>query len=384
MSDPLYVFFVLCAVAAVAEWLAQRGFGRKLGGAMIALTLAAVLANLGLIPTASNAPPLYGQVVAIGAPVSIFLMLLGVHLGALRRAGGVMLVAFTLGALGTLAGVTIAFWLTTAPEWLGNLAAPLGGMYAATYIGGGANFNALALHYGVVDHPALFAGANAVDNVATTLWIAALLVLPGLVHALLRTRPAAAPATPPEDLVAAAPAPGPTLGGFATLLALAFGAHWLSGVLANASAGLGLAVPSILILTTLALAIAQVPAVQRLAGADLLGMYGAYLFLAVIGAYCDLAALAELGRIGGMLALFVGLAVVVHGLVAFGAGALLRIEPEVMAVASSANIGGATTAMPVARSLGRLDLLLPGILAGSLGNAVGTYAGFLCAWWLGR
>jgi uncharacterized membrane protein len=70
--------------------------------------------------------------------------------------------------------------------------------------------------------------------------------------------------------------------------------------------------------------------------------------------------------------------------VAFGAGALLRIEPEVMAVASSANIGGATTAMPIARSLGRLDLLLPGILAGSLGNAVGTYAGFLCAWWLGR
>jgi uncharacterized membrane protein len=380
MSDPVYVFFMLCAVAATAEWLAQRGPGRKLGGAMIALGLAALLANLGVIPTASNAPPLYGQVVAIGAPVSIFLMLLGVHLAALRRAGGVMLAAFALAAAGTMVGVTVAFWLTDASEWLGRFAAPLGGMYVATYIGGGANFNALALHYGVVDEAALFAGANAVDNVATTLWIGALLVLPGLVHGLLRSRPAAAGAAtldPPGS------SPAVTLGSLATLLALTLGAHWISGVISEASAARGAAIPAVLILTTLALLAAQLRPVQSLGGADLLGTYGAYMFLAVIGAYCDLAALAELGRIGGLLALFVGLAVLIHGAVAFGGGVLLRIEPEVMAVASSANIGGATTAMPIARSLGRMDLLLPGILAGSLGNAVGTYAGFLAAWWLG-
>jgi len=29
-----------------------------------------------------------------------------------------------------------------------------------------------------------------------------------------------------------------------------------------------------------------------------------------------------------------------------------------------------------------MDLLLPGILVGSLGNAIGTYAGFLVVWWL--
>jgi hypothetical protein len=38
--------------------------------------------------------------------------------------------------------------------------------------------------------------------------------------------------------------------------------------------------------------------------------------------------------------------------------------------------------MPTARSLNRMDLLLPGILVGSLGNAIGTYAGFLAVWLL--
>jgi uncharacterized protein YecT (DUF1311 family) len=38
--------------------------------------------------------------------------------------------------------------------------------------------------------------------------------------------------------------------------------------------------------------------------------------------------------------------------------------------------------MPIATGLRRMDLLLPGILVGSLGNAIGTYAGFLMVGWL--
>jgi uncharacterized membrane protein len=47
-----------------------------------------------------------------------------------------------------------------------------------------------------------------------------------------------------------------------------------------------------------------------------------------------------------------------------------------VAIASSANIGGATTAVALAEVRGREDLLLPGLLAGTLGTASGTYAGF--------
>jgi uncharacterized membrane protein len=80
--------------------------------------------------------------------------------------------------------------------------------------------------------------------------------------------------------------------------------------------------------------------------------------------------------------LFVALALLVHGLVLFGVGRLLRLSPETLAIASSANVGGTLTILPIARGLRRMDLLLPGILVGSLGNAIGTYAGFMMAWWL--
>ena len=48
-------------------------------------------------------------------------------------------------------------------------------------------------------------------------------------------------------------------------------------------------------------------------------------------------------------------------------------------MASQANVGGGTSALALARSLGRSDLVLPAILVGSLGMAVGTYLGFLTA-----
>ena len=136
---------------------------------------------------------------------------------------------------------------------------------------------------------------------------------------------------------------------------------------------------SVLILTTIALVLAQIPAVARLQGTRLLGMFAVYLFLAVIGAFCDLVRLAEMGGTGFLLLGFAATLVVVHGVVTFGAARALRLDPDVAAVASQANVGGGTSALAVARSLGRPDLVLPGILVGSLGNALGTFLGFWVA-----
>ena len=378
MSDPIYLLAVLAATAAIAEWLGRRAVGRWLGGAIITLILGILLANVGVIPTITNAPPLYGYLVSVGAPVAIFLLLLDVHLGALRRAGLPMLVAFGIGSTGTLVGVATAFWLTDADAWLGEFAAPVGGMYAATYIGGSSNLTAVALHFGVTDEPALFAGVNVADGIGGTLWLTALVMLVQLLHRLCGTRPdpACLDKLEAEDI---RPVTVSSIGG---LLALAFASFWISQQLSDWTADRGLRIPAILILTTLALLMAHVPAVQRLGGARMLGLFAAYLFIAVIGASCDFEALAGLGRTGGLLVLFVALVLLVHGVVQFGVGRLLRLSPETLAIASSANIGGTLTILPIARGLRRMDLLLPGILVGSLGNAIGTYAGFLMVWWL--
>lgn len=372
--DPLYIFTLLCLCAAAADGLARTRVGRPIGGAILVILLAAVLANVGVIPTAGQPVPLYGQVLSIGAPVSIFWLLLQVRLTTLRRAGAPMLGLFALGSLGTVVGVVVAGRVTGAAGWLGEWYGPLTGMYVATYVGGGANFNALASHYGFFETGNLFAAATVADHVLTTAWIAALLVIPRLLPARLRTG-----RDGEGDVAPRAPDARDDLDprSLPVLVALGVGAHWLSLQLGAWSASLGLAMPPILILTTLALVAAQVPAVARLRGTQTLGIYGCYLFLAVLGAYCEVAAVLELGRLGLLLLLFVTLAVAIHGLILFGGGLVLRQPPELIAVASATNIGGSTVVLPLVQSLGRRDLLLPGVLVGALGNALGTYLGFL-------
>jgi uncharacterized membrane protein len=61
----------------------------------------------------------------------------------------------------------------------------------------------------------------------------------------------------------------------------------------------------------------------------------------------------------------------------FGVARLFGVDLDTAAVASQANIGGGTTALALARSLGRTDLELPAILIGSLGTALGNYLGFM-------
>lgn len=370
------ILAILTATIAVAHWLGSNPGGRMVGGALLVIILVAVLANLGVVPLASANVPVYNQLLGTAAPVSIFLLLLNARLGSLLRAGGPMLAMFGFAALGTIVGVLAAGWLLGAAEWMGEWYGPLSGMFTATYIGGGANFNALALHYDFMQSGNLYAAAAVADHVLTVVWIAVLLIFPRLVAGILPRRDivsdvgAGVEHSPDAD-------ERPALGDLVMLLALGLAAFVISEYLAGwLAAGLGVDVPSILILTTLALLLAQTGPVARLRGAETLGMYGAYLFLAALAAYCEVAALRETGTIGLLLMAFVVILILVHGAVVVLAGRLTRQSPEVVAVASATTVGGSTVVLPLVERFGRKDLLLPGIVLGSLGNLLGTYIGF--------
>ncbi|MCZ6596067.1 MAG: DUF819 family protein [Planctomycetota bacterium] len=384
-SDPIYILAVLAAFVALSEWLVRRTVLRHLGTALLVIVITAVAANLGAIPPYTDGVPLYDVLLSDGAYLAIFWLLLRVNLRDVLRAGRTIVVVFLAGSAGTVAGVLVAMRLVGGKETFGDLQNALGGMFVGTYTGGSINFNAVAVHYGVVQDGLLYAGATAVDAGMTTVWMAATLILP---RVLARFWP-----RPRSAAEVASAADGPLLGleedtetlhpiDLGCLLALGAACVFLSRRAAGwAADALGWDVPAILMLTTLALVLAQFRVVRELRGARCLGMFGIYLFLAVIGALCDLEALAGLGALGFSLVIFVFIVVGVHGVVAFGAAALLRAPPEVAAVASQANIGGGTSALALARSLGRGDLVLPAILIGALGNALGTYLGFATAEW---
>ncbi|MGI9089397.1 MAG: DUF819 domain-containing protein [Chthoniobacterales bacterium] len=377
MTDPLYVSTVLLLLVALSEWLCRHKFFRAFGSALIVILAAAVLANLRLLPSSSNAPPLYDGIFNYLAPLAIFFLLLDVRLKDLRKAGLPMLILFSCGAASTVIGTLVGYRLV-APQLHGvENAFAVGGMFTGTYIGGSVNLNAVALQYGVTKNGTLFAAINAADNIITTTWIVATILLPRF---LQKWFPRGASA---QKSTTAAVATAETLEAreqisvldLTLLLALGLGTLLASQLVSRFLPVL----PVILVLTTLALVLAQLPLVQKLRGAHTLGYFCVLLFLAVIGAYCDIPALIANGSVAGILLLWGTIIVGLHGVLLFVGAGLLRQDWAMISVASNANIGGATSAGVLATAIGRDDLRLPGILVGSVGNALGTYAGILVA-----
>ncbi|MFQ5738074.1 MAG: DUF819 domain-containing protein [Acidobacteriota bacterium] len=375
MSDPLLVVVVLCVNILVAEWLVRHTFVGHMGTALLVIVLTALCANLGVIPSSPSATPAFDAIFDFVAPFAIFLPLLEVNLRDLRKAGLPMIASFAIGAGGTFVAVPLAMWIIGGQESIGPSYAALGGMFVGTYTGGSVNFNALALHYGVAKEGLLYAGSTAVDNIITAVWMVVTLALPRALGGggFRRSATPNGGGEMPDDGAELDP---PTL---ALLIGMGVAALWVSNGIADSLSRRGVSVPSILILTTIALILAQFPAVGRLKGSRPLGMFAVYLFLAVVGAFCDLGALARIGSFGITLFLLAAITVAVHGLIGFVAGRLCSKDWGVLAVASQANIGGATSALALARSLGRSDLVLPAVLVGSLGYGIGTYLGFIMA-----
>jgi uncharacterized membrane protein len=369
IADPAAVALVLAAVVLVSVLLEERfGMARALGSALLSILLAAVLANVGVLPSSS---PVYGGIGGVSINVAIILILLGVDIHSIRRAGPTMFAAFVLGAVGTATGAVIGA-LT-----LGGLIGPetwkLAGQFTGTYTGGGVNM--VAVGRALETSPELFSAAVAADNVTTTVWMIATLAAPGL---LMRWWPSEGATAEPstrtvgQDHEFNDSGRAVTLRDLAALAALVAGILWLSEVLERQIG----AIPQVLWLTSLALVAAQMGPVRRLAGGPVLGNLVLHLFLATLGAQ---SVIAEIVRVGPAVFYFTVVVVAAHALLVFGGGRVLRIDLPTLAVASQANVGGPASAMALASAKGYADRLIPGVAVGLLGYAVGNYLGFAVA-----
>ncbi len=372
--NPAFILSVLCLLVVVSELLAQRTALKSLGTALIVIVLTAIVANLGLIPTGSteeNPVPVYDGIFAYLAPLAIFWLLLRVSLKDILKAGVPLILLFLIGSFGTALGVVLGIWAINGKETLGGEYAAVGGMFAATYIGGSINFNAVALHYNIMRDGVLYSGAVAVDNIITTLWMAVTLIVPKVFFRAWKFKvqnQALMPYDEPEE-DRDEETTGPL--DLALTLGLGLGALALSKYLETL-----FPIPSVITLTLIALAIAQTAWAKSLRGPRSLGLISVYLFLAVIGAFCNIEALGKLGPLGFYLLALTSITMVVHGIVVLLGARIFRLDLDKAAIASQANVGGAASALALARSLGRSDLTLAAVLLGSLGNAMGTFIGF--------
>jgi uncharacterized membrane protein len=376
-TDTLSILAILCLNIVISEWLCQKPFFQQIGTGLLVIILTAIVANLGIIPASTPATPLYEGIFTYIAPLSIFLMLLNVNLSSLKKAGKPMLTMFLIGSFATMTGALVAMWFVNGKAQIGEMFYAIGGMYTGTYIGGSMNFNAVALHYGVSQQGSLFSAATVADNIISALWVVATLALPQILNKKFPRKllmdVSEETKTETHNYTSDIESVRPFDLAFLMVISLVgirF-STWLNNQIPQ--------IPTILWLTTIALVLAQIPAVNRLKGHKLLGLLGVYLFLAVIGAYCDVPALLKDGDLAIVLLVFVTILVIVHGLIVYGLGALFKQDWDIISIASQANVGGSASAMALSRSLNRTDLTLPGILVGALGNATGTYWGILIA-----
>lgn len=376
IESPLALSATVAAVAAVGFWLEARyPWARKLGASLLVIGLGAILSNLGLVPARS---PVYGAVYGPVTSLAIVWLLMAVDLKDLRGAGPRMLGAFALAVAATTAGALIAFTLFGTA--VGEHAWRLAGTMVGTYSGGSLNFAGVGR---AVELPeSLFTAAAAADNVMTAAWMMATLLLPAW---LGRFYPA-----PPEPPADGADGEGAGAGGggrrrglldtvplhvpdMAALLAVGLVLHVAAEGVARA---VPLPIPSVVWLTTFALAVAQLPPVRRLQGAFHLGTLALNLFFVVIGIGSRVA---EILAVGLEIFYFTATVVLVHGIAVFAAARLARLDVETTAVASQAAVGGPSTAMALAVARGRPSLALPGVMVGLLGYAVGNYLGLVVA-----
>ena len=376
IQAPLAIVAVLFAVICFSLFMVNRfKWAERLSPILWILFVGALCSNTGLIPTSA---PIYGQLIDVSVPFAVCVILLSVNLKDIRKAGAPMLVAFVLATIGTVLGVAIAsLTLDSAlATIMGDEAWKLAGPYTGTYIGGSLNFFSLWTGLGI-DDPDLLAAANAVDNITIFPLYMFWMIIPATLaerYVVAKRWKAAKTNTSYQEDKKAVPF---NVFNIAILVFLGFTimalSTWVKDVLINP---IFPSLPSILIVTTFALILAQIPAIRNIKGGWELGDLVFYVFFAAVGALMDFYLAVILSPI---LFAYVVIVMIVHLLFVYGIGWMARMDLGVLTIASVATKSGPALVPPVAEAKEWRHLILPGILIALLGYAVGNYVGFAVA-----
>ena len=362
-SLPLMSLILVLGLTGVGLWLAQvNSLGRKLGSTMVILMLGLLVAN---VTTWTPEPSAVSWVNGPLTSYAIAELLLAVELRSVLPDARRLLLPFITAVAGTLAAVLLVGLLLSG--WLGQSWISLAGLLSATFTGGSLNFVSVARSLEIP--PSLLLIATAADHVAFTAWF--------LVSLLIgRGRRQHRPTDASEaNSSASTPINAFALPSFqAVMIALLWGGGVLliSEGLGGFLILLGVDIPSILVLTTVALIAAQLPRSDSRSACYGLGLVLIQPFFAVIGLSSSLGVLFGEGL---PVLLYAGLVVLVQAIVVLQARRWFRWPLAECLVASQAAVGGPSTALALAGSLERPNLVLPAVAIGLLGYLLGTYVG---------
>jgi len=381
IENAYHLLAIFLGLILLAVWLDSRfEWARKISIVVMILFFAGLVSNIGLITDRS---PFYNELTGFTVPFAVCRILFTVNLGDIKRSGGPLLVAFALACIGTVFSALTASLLLN-PELVKILGAnswKIVGPFTGTYTGGSLNF--FALWDGLeVGNPDLFAAANAVDNMTTFPLFAIWVLVPAWLSKWYPSSPFWGAISEPDDKVREKQNEKPELRilDIVALSLLAVAILVISDLIkTHLIADFMPTFPTILIVTTLALLMAQFKFVDRLQGAFELGNLSFFLFFCAVGAMINIKMAIVLSPV---LFGYVLIMIVVHMVFIYGIGRLLRLDIRVLTMASAAAKSGPPSVIALANVHGWKNLLLPGVAMGLLGYAVGNYLGFATAYLL--
>ena len=368
----LWAILILSATFGI--WAEQKTkWGSKVSAVVISILTTFILSNLYIIPIQS---PTYDIVWSYLVPLAVPLLLFKANIRRIIKEAGPTLIAFGIGAVGTIVGTIIAF--KTIP--LGEEGWKLAGIFCSTYIGGSMNYVATseALHLHSSD---LLTAGVAADNLVMTIYFLILFALPGVgflkKHFKNYHQQNAEKELTTNEIIEAN-YENPDLLDMGKGLSIGLLAAAISFYLQHL---IGIQGSAILIITLLVVAVATLfpKQMNAIRGADQIGTFLMQIFFAAIGASANIMVVLKVGPI---LFLFAGLILLVHLIFILGFGRLFNLDLAEIVIASNANMGGPTTAAAMAVGRRWKSLVIPAILCGTLGYAIATFIGVGMAYWL--
>ena len=326
-------------------------------------------------------------------PASLVLLTLSTDLREILRLGPKAVTVFLAGTFGVVLGGVVSLlvmqllWPSamTGDVWRGM------STVAGSWIGGGANQTAMKEVFEVEE--TLFSAMIAVDVLVANVWMAFLILnIPRTAGIDRWNRADASVIENLKQKMVARQEAGPKTPQAADwfmLLAVGFGVTGLAHFLADwIVPWLQVQLPIlekysltshffwlVVIATTGGILLSMTGASKlESVGASKMGTVFLYLLIASIGMKMDVTAVTEYWHYFVMGLIWI----LVHGLVIFTVGKLVRAPYFLIAVGSQANIGGAASA-PVVASAFHPSLAPVGVLLAVLGYGVGTYAAYICA-----
>jgi uncharacterized membrane protein len=405
-SDKWAMYSIVACSAALGLRLERTtAVGKSLSGPVTAMLITATLTNLGILPATGSIhiTALQGFVVKLATP----LLLLGADMRKIFKETGILLKAFALGTVGTLAGSTIGYSLVA--HQLNSIGAQgdgwkIASALTAKNVGGGLNFIAVSDSLGV--SPLTIGTGLAIDNLLGLLYFPLISYLGtrlggGDISNRLSSNSSstinadstsmAIPSSSSSSTSSDNEMDGLVKTGvlstqkvqveteaevnmetYTTALALGF---IVTAVAEALSSKHGISPVPIASLIAVLLASTAKFDPKMVSAAEAMGKLLLLLFFGSIGNSSGTIASAMTSTGAGALLIFGLTLYAVHLGLILALGKFLKIPIPDILIASNANIGNAATASALATGMGWRTRLVPALLVGTFGNAIGTFAG---------